>query len=196
MKVGRFKKSVSVILLLCMIISMLPPVQITHAAEITQRYELDTDGIDVGAQYLIVSGTGSSAQALRMDSSTIWQSSSTAVTVHNGNTIESFPAENACVWTFSSATNGTVSNSGLYLNIEQYTRYQSAAATLQFANLGGGAYGIYLHGGRFTNLQYLVYGQNNMQMQWYTAYKYGVTGTDPNAYESGRGYLFFRDLYG
>ena len=39
----------------------MPPVQFTRAAEVTRRYELDTDGIDVGATYLIVNaGTAGS----------------------------------------------------------------------------------------------------------------------------------------
>ena len=48
-----------------MLISLLPPMQLTHAAETTQRYELDTDGIDPGATYLIVNtATAGSANAL------------------------------------------------------------------------------------------------------------------------------------
>ena len=47
-----FKRLIAFALLMCMFISLLPPVQFAHAAVI-QRYELDTDGIDVGATYLI-----------------------------------------------------------------------------------------------------------------------------------------------
>ena len=46
-----------------MVLSMLPPWQLADAAT-QQRYELDTDGIDPGATYLIVNtrtkGTGKS----------------------------------------------------------------------------------------------------------------------------------------
>lgn len=49
------KRFVSMVLLFCIMISLLPPVQFARAAETTYRYELDTDGIDVGATYLIVS---------------------------------------------------------------------------------------------------------------------------------------------
>lgn len=189
-----FKKLVSSVLVVCMIFTMLPLTSITaFAAESTAgyKYVLDKDGIDVGAKYLIVSGTVTNSSALRMDTSTIWQSSKTDVTVVNGEYIDAFNGEANCLWSFSSPTNGTVSCNGHYLNIEQYTRYQTSPATMQFANFGNGAYGIYMHGGSNTNLQYLCYGYNNNAMSWYTVYNYGVNGTDPTAYKN---YVFLYKL--
>lgn len=181
-----FKKLVSSVLVLCMIFTMLPLTPITaFAAESTAgyKYVLDKDGIDVGAKYLIVSGTVSNAQALRLDTSKIWQASSTDVTVINGEYIDAFDDDSNCLWTFSSPTNGTVSCNGHYLNIEQYTRYQTRPATMQFANFGNGAYGIYMYGGSDTNLQYLYYGRTNtLSYNWQTVYKHGAVGTDPTAY--------------
>ena len=49
-----FKRILSFLLLLSMVLSLAPMVQIAKAAETVYRYELDTDGIDPGATYLIV----------------------------------------------------------------------------------------------------------------------------------------------
>ena len=57
----KMKRIFAAILTLCILLSLAPPIQITQAAQTIQRYELDTDGIDAGATYLIVnaSSTGS-----------------------------------------------------------------------------------------------------------------------------------------
>lgn len=185
----KLKRMISMILLLCMIISMLPPVQpVSAAAE--YQYILDTDGIDVGSQYLIVSGTGTQADALMMNPSATWRSSVAAVSVSGGNAIGSFSNENACLWTFSSSTNGTVSCNGYYLNVDQYVHYQTSPATMQFAHLGGGAYGIYVGGGSNNNLQYLYHdAAADETARFITKYQWGVSGTNPSAY-AGYLYLF------
>ena len=60
-----FKRGIALFLTLCTLLAVMPPVQFVHAAEVTQRYELDTDGIDVGATYLIVNaGTAGSGNGL------------------------------------------------------------------------------------------------------------------------------------
>ena len=69
----KMKKLVSFVLVMCMFLTLLPPMQFTHAAEVVQRYELDTDGIDVGATYLIVNaGTAGSGNALRFYYGNMW----------------------------------------------------------------------------------------------------------------------------
>ena len=45
----KIKRSIAFVLFLCVLVSLLPPMQFVNAAEVVQRYELDTDGIDVGA---------------------------------------------------------------------------------------------------------------------------------------------------
>lgn len=187
----NLRRLTALLLTLCMLFTMLPSIPLLAADNAGYHYVLDTDGIDVGAQYLIVSGTTNTANALKMDASKIWQVSAEQVSVINGEEIAAFSNDSACLWTFSSPTNGTLSSNGHYLNIEQYSRYQTSPATLQFANFGNGAYGIYLHGGRFTNLQYLHYGYNNNTTSWYTDYTYGKSGTDSSAYDSFV-YLFKR----
>ncbi|MBQ5840536.1 MAG: hypothetical protein IIW40_01125, partial [Clostridia bacterium] len=61
----KLYKVVSTILALCMILTILPVVPFAPAAEVVQRYELDTDGIDTNGVYLIVSANTGSAYALR-----------------------------------------------------------------------------------------------------------------------------------
>ena len=69
----KFKSIVSVALILCMLLSFLPPMQFIRAAEVTQRYELDTDGIDPGATYLIVNtGAEGNGNALRFYYANYW----------------------------------------------------------------------------------------------------------------------------
>ena len=187
------KRIVAALLLLCMVLTMVSPVQLVQAAagDASYQYVLDTDGIDVGAQYLIVSGTGSSEAALRMDPSTPWKTSLSNVTVQGGNTISAFTNDYNCQWTFSSASNGTVYSNGYYLNIDQYARYQTDRATLQCANLGNGSYRIYLYGGGNTNLQYLACESTTAGEEWKTLYYWGVSGTTTNN-AVGRVYLFKR----
>lgn len=182
MKLG--KRVISAILLLAMIASMIPATPITKAAT-EVAYVLDTDGIDVGAQYLIVSGTGATADALMLNTAATWRTSVTSVSVADGNTIASFSNENNCLWTFSSSTNGTVSCNGYYLNIDQYSRYQTNAATMQFANLDDGRYGIYVGGGTFRNLQYLYYNSGAAETERFTTkYNWGASGTNASSYDS------------
>ena len=70
----KWKRMIAFVLTVCMVLSLLPPVQIVHAAETIRRYELDTDGIiDVGATYLIVNaGTDGDGHALRFYYSGTW----------------------------------------------------------------------------------------------------------------------------
>ena len=83
----KTRRILSVILLFCMIATMLPPMQFVSAASAV-TYELDTDGIDYGAEYLIVSGTSATAYAL----SGISAGASAQVSVTGGQTIQSFAA--------------------------------------------------------------------------------------------------------
>ena len=60
------KRILSFLLLLCMVVTLMPVVQFAKAAETVYRYELDTDGIDPGATYLIVNtGAAGSGNAMR-----------------------------------------------------------------------------------------------------------------------------------
>ena len=62
----KLKRRIALILTVCIVLTLLPVMPFTKAAEVIQRYELDTDGIDPGATYLIVNtGTAGDANALR-----------------------------------------------------------------------------------------------------------------------------------
>ena len=63
----KYKRGIATLLLLCMVISLLPPGAPAKAAPADgYMYQLDTDGIDPGATYLIVNtGSTGNANALR-----------------------------------------------------------------------------------------------------------------------------------
>ena len=191
----NFKRLGAFALLLCMALGLLPPLPIARAADSNNyHYELDTDGIDPGETYLIVSGTTNSigSYALRIDTSKLWESHEQRITVNNNNTISAgFANESTCQWVFSGSRNGTVTSNGHYLVIDQYTHYSGTSSSMNFVNLGNGAYGIYLFGGSQTNLQYLCHNINNSGvLAWMTGYKWEANGTNSGSYDLGCVYLF------
>ena len=143
----NFRRIVSVLLLLCVIISLLPSISFTRAATVNRRYELDTDGIDIGATYLIVNtkdtGTGN---ALRFN----FSSNSNRSFANQTLTIQSdakgiyiapgFANEADCQFQFASnsITHGTYS-----VNLSE-SKFVNGAAdySLTFNNRGNGAYQI------------------------------------------------------
>lgn len=198
----KLRRIIAMVLLLCMVVSMLPVGQLTYAAGSNDEYEyvLDTDGIDVGAEYLIVSETENdgTANVLRFNMEDIWKIYARNVEIidrKGEKVIEYFQEEESCLWMFSSNNNGTVrNNQGYYLNMNEYSRFQTEPKTLQFANLGNGAYGIYLYGGSETNLQYLAWAKQNKEdtvKKFITQYKWQGVGTDPSSYDS-KIYLYKR----
>ena len=111
----KMKRTISILLLAYMLLSLLPPWQITTAAEVNQRYELDTDGIDPGATYLIVNtATAGEANALmfyyKSSMSRDLKNQELTVKTEDGVTfIETgFENEDDCQFQFTSATSGKV----------------------------------------------------------------------------------------
>lgn len=154
------------------------------------QFVLDTDGIDAGAEYIIASKGSGSAMALRMDATRPWESSSQSVTIKSSqgaNIIDAFENDSYATWTFSSSSRGTVSTHNYYLNISQYTKYETNPSTLNFTNLGEGRYGIHIGGGSNTNLQFLGVNSEN---KWATLYSYGVNGSNISHYNGSYVYLF------
>ena len=103
-------------------------------------YELDTDGIDAGAQYLIVAK--SYAKALSAASS---NNNSVNVTI-DGNTVTMDSADYG--WTFaSSGSNYTISNNGTYLNRSSSSLAAgSSSNTWTVSHTGNGVYQVYQSG--------------------------------------------------
>ena len=99
------KRIIAFVLSVVMLISVLPAQQLFAGADEYHYFELDTDGIDAGADYLIVSAKSEGeAKALR-NGTTL--ASGVSVTI-SGQTIESFANDGACIWTFGGTESGTV----------------------------------------------------------------------------------------
>ena len=144
------KRMIAFVLFLCLIVSLLPPTQFVRAAEVVQRYELDTDGIDAGATYLIVNaGTAGSGNALRFYYSSMWSRDlrNQALTIKNEKGVvfieTGFTNEADCQFQFTGASAGLVTHGNYSLELSE-SRYESSnSETLSFTNLGGGQYRIH-----------------------------------------------------
>ena len=151
----KFRKLIAFALFICTVLSLIPPVQFARAAEVT--YELDTDGIDPGAEYLIVSNSG---QALNGAGS---PGAGTAVTIVNGTTIYPFDNVNECLWVYEADTKG-LRHENRYLGLTTITSkapfYQDTPFPLTIGNnswyaiLSQGKYSIYCQANG--NIYYLV----------------------------------------
>ena len=143
-----FKRLIAFALLMCMFISLLPPVQFAHAAVI-QRYELDTDGIDVGATYLIVNTkTAGTGNALRFYYST-WSRDfrNQTLTVQSEGGISfiepGFTNEEDCQFQFTGSASGDITHGNYEVNLSSSNYASNASYTLTFDHLGSGEYQIY-----------------------------------------------------
>jgi len=148
----KCKRIISWILLLCITFSILPPLtQLGKAADVILRYELDTDGIDLGSTYLIVNtGTAGDANALRFNYSSYWSRDfrNQAVTVKaDGDTryIESgFSGEADCLFQFTGVSAGNITHGAYTVDLSDSGFVTGDPDnTLTFTNLGGGQYRIH-----------------------------------------------------
>ena len=148
---GRMKRIISFVLFLCIVATLLPPVQVTRAAEVTQRYVLDTDGIDPGATYLIVNtasaGTGNALRFYYQNSRTRdFRNQTLTVKQEDGVAyIDSgFTNEADCQFQFSSASAGNITHGEYSVNLSE-SSYVSGnpSNTLTFTNAGNGQYRIH-----------------------------------------------------
>ncbi len=197
----RMKRTISVLLLACMLLSLLPPWQITTAAEVTQRYELDTDGIDPGATYLIVNtANAGNANALRFYYSSSWSNDlhnqTLKVKAEDGVTfIETgFTNEDDCQFQFTSSSTGRITHGNYTVDLTR-SRYVSgnSGTNLTFTRVGNGQYRIHYTSGRTT--YYLRYSNSDWNRSGtssgvylfkLTEYAVGYDVTfDGNGYTSG-----------
>ena len=116
MKKGR--RIISFILLLVMIASMLPMEYIVSAAP-RAIYELDTDGIDAGAEYLLVKSSGNSHYALQGSDST--NPGATSKVQLDGDQVVAFDGVENYLWTMEDNGDGTynIRHGDKYLHISQ-----------------------------------------------------------------------------
>ena len=181
-----FKRVVSAVLLLCLLVTLLPAMSFVRAAEVVQRYVLDTDGIDVGATYLIVNtnatGTGN---ALRFyyGSSSSRDLRNQTVTIENDGTTTyisaGFTNEATCQFQFSGTKTGRITHGSYSVNLNE-SKYVTGnpSNTLTFNDLGSGRFQIY-----YTSLwrnYYLQY--NNSDWTRSSSFSTSNTSNAPSVY--------------
>ena len=164
----NWKRIVSMILFLCIIVSLTPPVQFAGAATI-KRYELDTDGIDVGAAYLIVNtktaGTGNALRFYFQNSQNCsFQNQTLTVQTANGVSFidTGFVNEEDCKFQFSSTDTGKITHDDFLVDLSKAVFANSSYYKLTFAKGENGAYQIYYTSTfPYTQKYYLTYNDSN-----------------------------------
>ena len=161
----KWKRLIAFALLLCMSISLMPPVKFAKAAAVTQRYELDTDGIDVGATYLIVNtSSNGSAYALYRSSTSFQRQQVTIATDDEGVVYinQGFSNESTSQMQFTGAASGRITNGSYNLSLSSsngsFSTGTGSGTSLKFTHTGSGAYNIYYSATFFT--YYLRYSSN------------------------------------
>ncbi len=147
----KFTRIVSVVLLFCLIVSLLPSMNFTRAAEVTQRYELDTDGIDIGATYLIVNtGSAGEGNALRFYYNNSWNRDlrNQSVTVKTEDGIQyieaGFTNDTDCQFLFTGAGAGNITHDNYKLDLSNNGFVTgNPSETLTFTHQGNGQYQIH-----------------------------------------------------
>lgn len=147
------KRILAFVLSVAMLVGALPAQQLFAADSSEFHYfELDTDGIDAGAQYLIVSAKADGdAYALKNGNDI---AAGQSVTI-SGQTIAEFDNDASCIWTFGGTDNGTVKNGTEYLHIRNGVISNETESILSFAHFGAGTYGVYLEDATNQTLYYL-----------------------------------------
>ena len=150
------KRIIAFVLSVVMLISVIPAQQLFAAGSTEEHsFELDTDGIDAGADYLIVSAKADGTAYALQKGTTLGKE----VTISN-QTISSF-GDASCIWTFEGAANGTVTNGSDYLDIQDGISFSPEKSILNFADFSAGVYGIYLEDATSHSLHYLRYDGSN-----------------------------------
>ena len=197
----RYRKGISILLLFCIMLSLLPSVQWAKGAGVIRRYELDTDGIDVGATYLIVNtNSAGAANALKFyyssnNSRDLRNQTLSVLSDGSARYIETgFTGEADCQFQFSGATTGRITHGNYTVDLAN-SRYatNTNVQTLTFTHVGNGQYRI-SYGYYFTTY-YLRYSNSDWARSSTssTVYLYKLTETvvgcnvtfDGNGYTGG-----------
>ena len=146
----RMHQLLALILSVCVLTAMLMPAlgsMMALGAEERYSWVLDTDGIEAGEEYLIVSGTAANSTALKRDGNNI---AAQAVVVKDGNTIDKFDGDENCSFVFSNGTSGTSATSNTikigdrYLNISTGSiSYNTSSQNVNVRRYTAGYYRIY-----------------------------------------------------
>ena len=185
-----FKRIISAVLLLCIIVTLLPSFSFAKAAE-TVEYVLDTDGLDDGAEYLIVKDATVNGQYgyFALNGAALTAVCSPLTTL-NGTTIGAFDGIENYLWLFESNGDDTysLSHNGKYLDFSPLylsankisMRIQAKGNPGQYVVFeGSGIWGYYLSfypsSGQFSN-------SYNSMSQATGVYFYKKVSTGPATY--------------
>lgn len=117
-------------------------------------YQLDTDGVTAGGQYLIASGGSGEVALLANNGSNT--PGSLSVRVSADGKISLNEADNAkASWIFSGSTSGTVKNSTRYVYLDSNV-LSTSSRTLTINNRGSGAYRLYWTSGWLISTTYYL----------------------------------------
>lgn len=126
------------------------------------NYVLDSNGVDTGAKYLIVSGNSGTVSAFRNNGGT---KAGQAVSVSDDTIAGGFENESACVWTFNNGW--SISNGDQKIRLNNDDILDKKDAKLKISNhLGDGAYQI------SADNYYLRYRANSWQRYYYSGNVY------------------------
>ncbi|MBR4971415.1 MAG: InlB B-repeat-containing protein, partial [Oscillospiraceae bacterium] len=200
----KFRKVVSLVMLLCITMTLLPPLQFARAAQVATRYELDTDGIDPGATYLIVNtATAGTANVLNFyygntNTNRKFLNQTTLVETDKDGTVyiaTGFTDEADCQFQFAGSSSGKITHGdyGIDLRNGRYTT-SSSANNITYTTVGGGAYRlsyrfIYTYYLRWSGSAWESYrsGTANVYLFKLVEYEVGHNVTfDGNGYTSGK----------
>ena len=178
------KRILAAILCFVMVISNVPAMPLFAADNgNSHQFVWDRDGIDAGAEYLIVSASSGTANALRVNPSSVNKAYSKNVTINNG-VISAFADDDMCTFKFTSEGTGAVMNGNYYLHVRSGPYFSTTTpgsnGRLSFAHFNNGSYGIYTGGGFLSTLYYLKYDNGG----WETSSKWNAYGTNASSYES------------
>lgn len=155
----RMHQLLALILSVCVLTAMLMPALgslMALGAEDRYSWVLDTDGIEAGEEYLIVSGTAANSTALMRNGDNI---TARAVVVRDGHTIEKFDGDVDCSFEFSAGNNTTgnvsasVQRGDRYLYIDanfwgsSNLIFSTSSQNITVDYQSNGAYRLYLSSG-------------------------------------------------